>query len=202
GPDLVRLARGVGDSCLAEEVTDAVAAVAFGNDVPSITGAALRCRGLLTDDAEAFTQALDAYANSPRRLELALTCEEAADAAARHGDTTGARSLLERAAEIYEGLDATRGLLRVDAALRGLGVRRGRRGPRQRPQQGWGSLTVTERTVAELVAEGLSNPQIAERLYVSRRTVQTHVSHIFTKVGLASRAQLAATVAARPDGEG
>jgi DNA-binding NarL/FixJ family response regulator len=202
GPDLVRLARGVGDSCLAEEVTDAVAAVAFGNDVPSITGAALRCRGLLTDDAEAFTQALDAYANSPRRLELALTCEEAADAAARHGDTTGARSLLERAAEIYEGLDATRGLLRVDAVLRGLGVRRGRRGPRQRPQQGWGSLTVTERTVAELVAKGLSNPQIAERLYVSRRTVQTHVSHIFTKVGLASRAQLAATVAARPDGEG
>ena len=201
GPDLVRLARAAGDVGLAEEVADAVAAVAFGNDVPSITGAALRCRGLLTDDAEVLNQALDAYASSPRRLEIALTCEETADLTARQGDATGARSLLERAAGLYEGLDATRGLLRVDATLRRLGVRRGRRGPRQRPQQGWGSLTMSERTVADLVAEGLSNPQIAERLYVSRRTVQTHVSHIFTKVGLASRAQLAATVAAQSHAE-
>jgi DNA-binding NarL/FixJ family response regulator len=60
---------------------------------------------------------------------------------------------------------------------------------------GWESLTPTERTVGDLVAEGLSNPQIAERLYISRRTVQTHVSHIFTKLDIASRAQLAAIVA-------
>jgi DNA-binding CsgD family transcriptional regulator len=51
---------------------------------------------------------------------------------------------------------------------------------------------VTERTVANLVAEGLSNPQIGERLYISRRTVQTHVAHIFMKLGVSSRAQLAA----------
>jgi DNA-binding CsgD family transcriptional regulator len=85
--------------------------------------------------------------------------------------------------------------MRVDAALRTLGVRKGRRGSRQRPQQGWESLTPTEGTVADLVAEGLSNPQIAERLFVSRRTVQTHVAHIFTKLDIGSRAQLAALVA-------
>jgi DNA-binding NarL/FixJ family response regulator len=49
--------------------------------------------------------------------------------------------------------------------------------------------------VAGLVGEGLSNPQIAERLFVSRRTVQTHVAHIFVKLDIASRAQLAALVA-------
>ncbi len=86
---------------LAEEVAAAVATVAFGNHVPSITGAALRCRGLLTDDARRRARRVDAYASSPRRLELALTCEEAAGLAARRGDTAGARSLLERAAGSY-----------------------------------------------------------------------------------------------------
>jgi DNA-binding CsgD family transcriptional regulator len=197
GPDLVRLARSVCDMDLAEEVTAAVNDVASANQVPSITGAALRCRGLLSDDAEAMTQALDAYSDSPRRLELALTCEEAAGLVARQGDTADACTMLERANDIFEYLDATRDLVRIDATLRRLGVRRGRRGRRQRPQSGWGSLTPTEGTIADLVAEGLTNPQVAERLYVSRRTVQTHVSHIFTKLDMASRAQLAAAVAQR-----
>ena len=51
---------------------------------------------------------------------------------------------------------------------------------------------------ADLVAEGLSNPQIGERLYISRRTVQTHVLHIFMKLGVSSRAQLAAEVTRQP----
>ena len=66
------------------------------------------------------------------------------------------------------------------------------RGSRGRPQFGWDSLTPTERTVASLVAEGLSNPQIGDRLYISHRTVQTHLAHVFAKLGLTSRAQLAA----------
>jgi DNA-binding CsgD family transcriptional regulator len=48
--------------------------------------------------------------------------------------------------------------------------------------------------VARLVAEGLSNPQIGDRLYVSRRTVQTHLAHVFAKLSISSRAQLAAEV--------
>jgi DNA-binding CsgD family transcriptional regulator len=55
-------------------------------------------------------------------------------------------------------------------------------------------LTPTEETVARLVAEGLSNPQIGDRLYVSRRTVQTHLTHVFGKLGVTSRSQLAAEV--------
>jgi DNA-binding CsgD family transcriptional regulator len=195
GPDLVRLARAAGDLDLAGEVLAAVEEVAERNQVPWMTGAALRCRGLLTDDLDVATQAGDRYAEGDRLLEVALACEEAAALAARLGERDLARSMMERSGGVYERLDASRGTMRVDAGLRTLGVRRGRRGARQRPQQGWESLTPTETTVAALVGEGLSNPQIAERLFVSRRTVQTHVAHIFTKLDIGSRAQLAALVA-------
>jgi len=81
--------------------------------------------------------------------------------------------------------------------LREAGLRRGRRGPRRRPQSGWLSLTPAEQAVATLVADGLSNPQIGDRLYISRRTVQAHLAHVFAKLDIASRAQLAAQVTAR-----
>jgi DNA-binding NarL/FixJ family response regulator len=71
------------------------------------------------------------------------------------------------------------------------------RGPRQRPTRGWDSLTPTEEQVVGLVAEGLSNPQIAERLFVSRATVKTHLSHVFTKLDIANRAELAAFASRR-----
>jgi len=91
-------------------------------------------------------------------------------------------------------LDARRDLARTEAVLRQAGLRRGRRGPRGRPQSGWPSLSPAERAVASLVADGLTNPQIGDRLYISRRTVQTHLVHIFAKLDIASRAQLAAEV--------
>jgi DNA-binding CsgD family transcriptional regulator len=65
------------------------------------------------------------------------------------------------------------------------------RGERKRPTNGWASLTPTERQVVQLVSEGLANNDIAARLFVSPRTVQTHLTHVYTKLGLASRVQLA-----------
>jgi predicted ATPase/class 3 adenylate cyclase/DNA-binding CsgD family transcriptional regulator len=64
------------------------------------------------------------------------------------------------------------------------------RGERKRPTSGWGSLTPTERDVVRLVSEGLANNDIATRLFVSPRTVQTHLTHVYTKLGLTSRVQL------------
>ncbi|HJR25604.1 MAG TPA: response regulator transcription factor, partial [Acidimicrobiales bacterium] len=75
-------------------------------------------------------------------------------------------------------------------------VRRAR-GERGRPAHGWASLTPTEQQVVDLVVEGLTNPQIAERLFVSRGTVRTHLSHIFPKLGVATRSELAARAARR-----
>jgi DNA-binding CsgD family transcriptional regulator len=64
-------------------------------------------------------------------------------------------------------------------------------GERKRPTSGWGSLTPTERDVVRLVSDGLANKDIATRLFVSPRTVQTHLTHVYTKLGLTSRVQLA-----------
>jgi len=67
------------------------------------------------------------------------------------------------------------------------------RGARLRPATGWPSLTPTEREVVALVADGLSNPEVAERLFMSRSTVKTHLNHVFAKLGITTRAELAAS---------
>jgi DNA-binding CsgD family transcriptional regulator len=72
------------------------------------------------------------------------------------------------------------------------------RGERKRPTRGWASLTPTERDVVRLVSEGLANNDIATRLFVSRRTVQTHLTHVYTKLGLTSRVQLVQEAARHP----
>jgi predicted ATPase/class 3 adenylate cyclase/DNA-binding CsgD family transcriptional regulator len=74
-------------------------------------------------------------------------------------------------------------------------ARRGR-GERKRPESGWASLTPAECDVARLIKDGLANKDIATRLFISPRTVQTHLTHVYTKLGLTSRVQLA-QVAAR-----
>ncbi|MBE1546403.1 putative ATPase/DNA-binding CsgD family transcriptional regulator [Mycobacterium sp. OAS707] len=71
------------------------------------------------------------------------------------------------------------------------------RGERKRPSSGWDSLTPTEHDVVRLVGEGLPNKDIATRLFVSPRTVQSHLRHVYNKLGLASRVQLAQEAARR-----
>ena len=75
-------------------------------------------------------------------------------------------------------------------------ARRGR-GERQRPQIGWASLTPVERDVVRLVAEGHTNAEIGQRLFISVNTVKKHLSHVYTKVDVDGRADLAAQVARR-----
>jgi len=65
------------------------------------------------------------------------------------------------------------------------------RGARGRPSTGWASLTPTEEQVVALAVEGLSNPEIGARLYMSRGTVKTHLAHVYAKLGVANRTELA-----------
>ena len=79
-----------------------------------------------------------------------------------------------------------------------VGYARRARGDRKRPRHGWASLTPTEEHVVALVAEGLTNPEIATRLLMGRSTVKTHLEHIFAKLGVTSRSDLASQAARRP----
>jgi DNA-binding NarL/FixJ family response regulator len=198
GADLVRLASAAGDRLRAEQATTAIEDIAARNpSVTTLTGAALRCRGLLEANPEVLVAAVTAYRAGPRPLELALACEDAAWALGRAGRVGEARLLLKQAQGLYEGLGASWDLARAAARRRALGIRPGRRGPRNRPKSGWESLTTTELRVVQLVAEGLSNPEIADRMFISRGTVHTHVSHILAKLGLRSRVGLAAEASRR-----
>ena len=104
-------------------------------------------------------------------------------------------ALIEEARATYERLDAAYDGDRADAVLRALGVRRPRSRTRRRASAGWESLTETELRVVRLLGEGLTNRQIGERLFVSRRTVETHVGHVFRKLQLSTRVELAAAAA-------
>ena len=66
-----------------------------------------------------------------------------------------------------------------------------------RATSGWESLTDSEHKVVALVAQRLSNPEVAERLFISRHTVESHLKNVYRKLGLSSRTGLAAEAAAR-----
>ena len=113
----------------------------------------------------------------------------------------------QRVAELERGLRATLGNPAFQAARdegasltfqEAIAWIRRARGERKRPARGWESLTPTELKVIELVAEGLTNPQIGERMFISRGTVKVHLSHIFAKLGTSTRAELAAQASRRP----
>jgi DNA-binding CsgD family transcriptional regulator len=107
-----------------------------------------------------------------------------------------ARAALGGAA--YDAATAAGAHLDLDAAVE---LVQRTRGTRKRPTIGWASLTPTERQVVDLVVAGLSNPQVAERLLMSRETVKTHLTHVFVKLGIANRTELATFVAGRSGSE-
>ena len=96
---------------------------------------------------------------------------------------------------VYEALGARRDSARVLATMRSFGMRRGSRAAHRRALKGWDSLTPTESDVVRLTVAGLTNREIGERLFISRRTVQTHLSHVFTKLEISTRVELAAAAA-------
>ena len=97
-----------------------------------------------------------------------------------------------RAALGHDGFDAAwndGAALMLDEAV-AYGTRA--RGERKRPSHGWASLTPTELDVIRLVREGLTSPKIAERMFITHDTVRTHLKHVFVKLGVSTRAELAA----------
>jgi DNA-binding CsgD family transcriptional regulator len=157
----------------------------------SVAGIALRCRGLVERSPELLCQAVAALREGRRPLELAFACEDAGYVLAERRLDAGV-ALLDEAIGTYRGAGARRDAARALARLRERGVRRRGATLAGRPSVGWAALTETERRVAALAAQGLTNSEIGRRLFISRRTVDTHVSHVLSKLGISSRVELAA----------
>jgi DNA-binding CsgD family transcriptional regulator len=195
--DAVRLAMMTGDLATAGAVTAQATAVAAGSDIPHRQANALYCRGLLDRDAPRLLAAAERYGDASRPLLRAKALEGAAEGSIYSGDRGQARAAFTDALEVYTSLGAARDAARLQARFREHGIRRGPRAKHRQAHSGWDSLTPTETKIAAFVEEGLSNPEIAARLLLSRRTVATHVSHILKKLGVHSRIDIAREAALR-----
>jgi DNA-binding CsgD family transcriptional regulator/tetratricopeptide (TPR) repeat protein len=201
-PDLIRLALEAGDARLARAAADAAEREAQLEPLVWKRSIADHCRGLAGRDVRAILAAADAFRTAGRALEYSEALENAAVLVAADKDEVTARKLVAKAISQYGRLEAHWHIRRAGERLRAYGVRPVPRASRNRPSTGWAALTPTEKRVAHLVAQGLSNPDIAARLFLSRNTVQTHVSHILAKLGAPSRVEIIHLVAAHsPSGQ-
>ena len=195
--DAVRLALKIGEKTVAQTLAEQATAHAEGSQIPHRQANALYCRGMVDGDADVLLAAAQRFADAGRPLPRAKALEAAAECLVEVEDRVGARHAFEQAMEVYEFLGAEADLNRVQAEFRGYGIRRGPHSKHRRAQNGWESLTDAELKVAAFVEEGLSNPDIAARLMLSRRTVATHVSHILKKLEVATRTDIARESALR-----
>lgn len=199
--DATRLAVAVGDRAAAQTAVRRAEALALDTDVPHRLAVAPHCRGLVDRDPTSLLRAAKHYKAAGRPLPQAQALEAAGVTMAERGDVKQARAYFTDAFAVYAGLGAEWDLARTQAAFRTYGIRRGPHVQHRRSRQGWAALTPTETKVVGLVAQGLSNPQIATQLFLSRRTVQTHVSHILAKLDLHSRIDIAREASRRAAAE-
>jgi len=183
-PDVTRIALAGMDRRLVGQIRDEVPALCP-PDVSRLV------HGMITADPEAIDAAAAEFAGTGRLAVEAFAREEAACAAAAHGERDRAAAALETALAGYRRMGAVPDRDRALARMRALGIRRGPREAHRDVDYGWASLTATEIRIAALVRDGLTNREIGSRLFVSPRTVQTHVSHILQKTGLRSRVEIA-----------
>lgn len=196
-PAAVRVAGRIDQALVDELVEFAREGARRSPDVASVRAVASRCEGLALADVSKLAQACDDYLLAGRPLD-AIECRvECADAALEVDDRVSARFHLDKALRACENRQLPRTEQIIAARLRRLGVRARRVGPAA--ALGWDALTPTESDVVRLVAAGLTNREVGTRLQMSHRTVETHLTHVFAKLGVRSRVEVAAAHAARQD---
>jgi DNA-binding CsgD family transcriptional regulator len=197
GADTVRLALATRRPRLAEDVTAAIVALAGRTRSPFARGVATWTAGLLSGDHRRVSCAAETLASCQRRADAARARHDAAVLAAKAHDEGAARQLARDAFATYDALGAEHLHARLRSELRAEGIPlRPRRTP-ARASHGWDSLTPSERTIVTMVGQGLTNTEIAERLYVSRRTVESHLGRVYPKLDVSTRAQLVASAGRR-----
>ena len=192
---LVRGALAGGDQVRATALARETTSLAAGSPEDTDLAAAADHVGALVErDPGALERAAGRY-RAP--LARAWATEDAGIAWAERGDQAAAVTRLRQAHGLYEDLGAADGAARVRARLRAGGTRLRHWSPADRPALGWASLTDTERRIVDLVAQGLSNRQVAARRFLSSHTVAFHLRHVFWKLEVTSRVQLARLAAER-----
>jgi DNA-binding CsgD family transcriptional regulator len=183
-PDVTRVALAGMDRRLAARI---------GEDAPALCppGVSRLVHGMLDADPDPIEETASQLAGAGRLAAEAFAREELACAAAEAGDRDRAATALDAALTGYQRMGAVPDQDRAQARTRVLGVRRSVPPAHRDVGYGWAALTAAETRIACLVCDGLTNREIGTRLFVSPRTVQTHVSHILQKTGLRSRVEIA-----------
>ena len=156
--------------------------------LPETRGAALRALAQTAEPADAvglLEQAVGLLDPSPARLEHTRALVDLGFVLRRINRRADARDPLRRGLDLAERGGMLRLAQRARSELRACGAR-----PRRSAVTGLESLTPSERQVADLAAVGHGNREIAQRLYVTRRTVETHLTHVFAKLGISGRSEL------------
>jgi DNA-binding NarL/FixJ family response regulator len=189
-PDLVEVLAELGDLGEARAVTHRLGALSEAQEHPWGFATTKRCEAIVRLASDAYDEEAAAlleraaadYAELGLRFDRARSLLVLGRAERRHRKWAGARRSLEQAVAAFEELDSTGWAKEARSELARVGARR------PRPA---GELTQSEQRVAELAAEGMSNKEIARTLFVSVHTVEVHLSHAYTKLGIHSRGQLA-----------
>ncbi|MHB8658637.1 MAG: helix-turn-helix transcriptional regulator [Solirubrobacteraceae bacterium] len=173
----------------AHRLAESVLADAQRTGFPRAIGVALRTLGVIEGGRLGLARLHEAaavLADSPGRLELARALVELGSALRRANQRTQARALLGDGLELARRCGATRLEERASSELRASGAR-----PRRQMRSGLDALTPSELRVAQMAAARMSNPQIGQALFVTRNTIETHLRHVYQKLGIRSREQLA-----------
>jgi DNA-binding CsgD family transcriptional regulator len=184
--------RRLGDRATAARLANEQLELAERVGTPGPRGAALRMVARTAPEGERLSlleQAVDLLANSPAKLEHTRALLDLGAALRRANRRADAREPLRRALDMARrgGMRLLAG--RADDELRAAGAR-----PRRDALSGPDALTPAEHRVASLAAAGYNNREIAERLYVTQRTVETHLTHVFQKLSITNRNELTAHI--------
>lgn len=153
--------------------------------------------GLIDRDADALADVAATVRSMPRPWEAGRCFHDAVVVAAGAGDVTAARRHAAAAADLFEQIGAWGSVAQLRSDLRTHGIQLRRPQAKADPTDAWDGLTPTQKVVVEMVGEGLSNGQIAERLFVSRRTVESHLGRVYQQLALPSRVALVQAASAR-----
>ena len=182
----------LGDRARAQLLVSEELAAAQSFGAPRAVGIALRTAGLVEQgprSIDLLAEAVSALEHSSARLELARALVDYGAAHRRSGRRTEARDPLRRGLDLATRCGAPPLAQRAGGDLLAAGAR-----PRRALVTGVDALTATERRVAMMAADGMTNRQIAEQMFISMKTVSIHLTHTYQKLGIATRSELACTL--------